>query len=678
MQRRLAAVLFADIVGFTELSARDERGSLSAVHAFEESVRAAVSAQGGQVVKFMGDGALAHFPSTEASIRAGLALVQGFTEATGGQRRVRVGIHVGDILIRDDGDVLGEGVNTASRLQSVASPGEVVVSDEVWRQIRHLGDFGFRALGARQLKGVPERREVYVVTDGGDGVPMAAPKSRRRLAWIASAVTAAVVAFIVVRGLPPAEAPDTQVAPEAIEDAGVQSLVVLPFDDLSGDPEEAWLVSGMHDALIGELTDLSALRIISRTSAIRYRGTTLSLAEIARELNVEAVVAASVLRSGQNIRIRAELVRVFPQEESLWAGTYDREMQDVLALYSELAKALADAIHLRLTPDEEARFARGGSVDPDAYEAYLRGLFHWDRHTSADLDLAQRFFEQALAHDPDYAPAYGGIALTWLGRMRMRTVTNEEASTALRAAALRALELDPGLASAHQALASDYAFYRHDWDAAERHYLEMLDANPGYALGRAFYSLFLRITGRAEEALVQSARARRDDPFNPIVQAMHAGNLAQNGRLQDTLEVILTALEHLPGHPILLSSSYIFHHLFGNEDEALRYLRELYAVERDEVLAAALANGARDGGYRGALRAVAVEYERRIVEDGRPLYGHLSDTLIALREYEAAIVWLERAADAGDFEASYIGTYRFDALRPYPRFQALLARLGLP
>ena len=669
--RRLAAVLFADIVGFTSLSSRDESASLRVVEHFEQTVREATGSQAGTVVKFMGDGALAYFSSTEAAVRAAFRIRLACADAP-----VRIGIHIGDILFRVDSDVLGDGVNIASRIQSLAKPGQILVSDDAWRQLRHVEGFRFTALGSHQLKGVSEKRAVYAV-EASLGATQAPRVKRGGLLLVGVAALVAVVSlpawWYVNRDAAPAVQEETAAVP-----APVRSIVVLPFDDLSGDPEQAYFVAGMHDALIGELTELGSLRVISRTSAMRYLDSPMSLAEIAGELNVEAVVAAAVLRAGDRVRIRAELVRVAPEEQSLWAGTFDRELQDVLAMHSDVAKAVTEAIRLSLTPGEEARLARAHPVDPVAYEAYLRGRFHWGLHTAADLDLALRHFEQSLERDATHAAAWGGIALTWLGRMQMRSVEPEEGSGALREAATRALALDPMLASAHHALATDYAFHHHDWPAAERHYLAMLEGNPGYAIGRAFYSLFLRIQGKEDESIVQSSHALVEDPFNPIVQAMHMGNLSAAGQAYSALELLQKSLQHAPSHPILLRSLPLVYQQLGRYDEAYQAFLRYYSTTEDQAMTHALQSGQEADGNLGALTEMAQEYERRVASQVLVDLGLITQLWTWAGEHERAIDWAERAVETGDFSVPYFSTRRYNALRAYPRFNALLEHLQLP
>lgn len=670
--RRLAAVWFADIVGFTTLSSEDEPESLRVVEHFEAAVRESVSRYGGTLVKFLGDGAMVHFQSTEAAVKAALDLRAAF--AAHCSTPLRIGVHVGDVLIREDADLLGDGVNVAARLQSAAGPGEIVVSEEVWRQLRHLRAFRFAALGPQRLKGLAERRSAYSVETDDDPARPAAPSKRSWKRPNAGVITAIIVAAIVAFAVGGVFNRDQ--GGGAATEPTVRSLVVLPFDNLGNDAEEEYFVAGMHDALIGELTKIESLRVISRTSAIRYRGTRQSLAEIARELNVEAVVAASVLRSGDDVRIRAELIQVLPDEQSLWAGTFDRELRDVLALHSDLARALADAIRIRLTPGESAELTRSQTVNPLAFEAYQRGRAQWEQHTAGALDRALHYFELALSHDPDYAAAYTGIASVWYGRRQIGVAEPAHASREAKRAALRALSIDNRHARAHHVLAVEFGWYDWDWDSATRHFEQALALNPGDSGVRSFYSMVLRITGRADDALRESGQAAAEDPFNPIVQAIHASNLSQVDRLDEAVERYREVLADSPLHPIVLYDFQIVLHLAGQFEESFAASRALYVADNDDAMVAALDAGRDAGGYEGAMRAAGQVLAARAETEYVPP-SRVAQLFVRAGDHEAALDWIDRMIARRDPSAAYLGGPVYADLREHPRFQAALRSVNL-
>ncbi|MEX0899105.1 MAG: adenylate/guanylate cyclase domain-containing protein [Gammaproteobacteria bacterium] len=670
--RRLAAVWFADIVGFTTLSSEDEPESLRVVQHFEAAVRDAVSRYGGTLVKFLGDGAMVHFPSTEAAVKAALDLRTAFAGHV--STPLRIGVHVGDVLIREDADLLGDGVNVAARLQSAAGPGEILVSEEVWRQLRHLRVFRFAALGPQRLKGLAERRTAYSVeTDDDPARPAAAAK--RSWTWLNAGLAGAIViAAIVAFAVGGTKHRDT--ADGAEPGPTVRSLVVLPFDDLGNDEEQEYFVAGMHDALIGELTKIESLRVISRTSAIRYRDAQQSLADIARELNVEAVVAASVLRSGDDVRIRAELIQVLPDEVSLWAGTFDRELRNVLALHSDLARALADAIRIRLTPGESADLTRNQTVNPLAFEAYQRGRAQWEQHTVGALDRALHYFQLALEHDPEYAPAYAGIASVWYGRRQIGAAQPAHASREAKRAALRALSIDNRLARAHHVLAVEFGWHDWDWDSSEQHFRQALELNPGDSGIRSFYSMVLRITGRTDEALRQSSQAALEDPFNPIVQAIHASNLSQTGKVGEAVARYREILADSPVHPIVLYDFQVVLHVAGQFEASYDASRALYAAENDDAMIAALDAGHAEGGYAAAMRAAAEVLATRAEREYIPP-SRVAQFFVRAGDYEAALEWIDRMITTRDPSAAYLGGPIYADLRERPRFQAALQSVNL-
>jgi len=297
----------------------------------------------------------------------------------------------------------------------------------------------------------------------------------------------------------------------------MRSLAVLPLENLSRDPQQEYFAEGLTEALITTLAKIGELRVISRTSAMLYKGVRKPLREIARELDVDAIVEGTVLRSGHRVRITAQLID--PAKEShLWAESYERNLRDVLDLQSELAQAIAREVRVKLTPQEQAQFAQSRPVEPEAYEAYLKGRYHWNRRSKEGLPKGVECFQEAIAKDPAYAAAYAGLADCLSGLSNYNFVAPEEGCGKAKQLALQALRMDPSLAEAHTSLAWVHTWYDYDFVAAEREFERSIELNPRYATAHQFFGFHLGMMGRFEEAYTEVKRAIRLDPLSSVFQ----------------------------------------------------------------------------------------------------------------------------------------------------------------
>jgi TolB-like protein/Tfp pilus assembly protein PilF len=288
----------------------------------------------------------------------------------------------------------------------------------------------------------------------------------------------------------------------------IDSIAVLPLENLTGDTEQQYFVDGVTDELIGHLGQISGLqRVISRTSVMRYKNTDKSLPEIAQELNVDAIVEGTVYQVSDNVRIRLQLIDALPEERNLWTQTYERPMTNVLVMYNEMAYAIADNIQVKLTTQEETRLTGIRQVNPQAYEAYLKGMSHLYKFTPPELDTALHYFEQALKTDPNYALAYTGISWVWMGRQQMGLVIPSEATPKAKDAAQRALELDDTLADVHYTWACIKTWSDWDWEGGEQAFKRALELKPNHAEALVYYSNLLCYMDRMDEALAKAERA---------------------------------------------------------------------------------------------------------------------------------------------------------------------------
>jgi serine/threonine-protein kinase len=463
-------------------------------------------------------------------------------------------------------------------------------------------------------------------------------------------------------------------------------LAVLPFANLSGDPEQAFLSDGLTQEMITQLGKLhpEGLRVIARSSVMRYLGKNIPIDQIGRELEVDYVLEGSAQREGDRIRIATELIEVAAQSQ-LWADAFDRELSSILMVQSEIAREVANALALKLLPKELQRLASADSVNPAAYEAYLKGTMHWMTLGPAGLETAERYFKQALEEDPSYAEAYAGLAWVWAGRQQGGISPPSEAGPKAKAAAERAIALDENSDAAHAALAAISTWTDWDWEVAEHQWQRTLEINPNNAVVRAYYAHFLALMGRTEEAVEHAERAIELDPYNPLLRALYGMVLVIDRSFDEAVGAARTALELQPNAPL---AGAVLQHVFiakGMREEQLEHQRE--RIARDPGRVAAFEQGLAEGGYEGAQLAIAdLLAERYEMAGGIPDAGRrtvflpvaISWRYIDGADYQRSIDWLEEAYEVGDPNLPYLGFPLFDPLRSDPRFQELARRMNLP
>jgi len=507
----------------------------------------------------------------------------------------------------------------------------------------------------------------------------AAPRFRFRLG-VASVLAASLLVAVVLwllwrdvggfRGRPLSRAgpPD------------IQSLAVLPLENLSRDPEQEYFADGMTEAIIADLTKIRALRVISRTSAMQYKDVKKPLPQIARELNVDAVVEGSVLRSGDRVRITAQLIHA-PTDRHLWADSYERDLRDVLALQRDIAQAIAQEIKVTLTPQEQAQLAKARPVDPEAHQLYLKGRYHWNKRTAEDFKKALEYFQQAIAKDPSYPPAYAGLADTYglLGYYAYDVLPPREAMPKAKAAALKALEIDGSFAQAHVSLAWVRQTYDWDWPAAEKEFKRAIDLNPGYATAHHWYSLHLATLGRRDEALAEAKRALELDPLSIIINHIVGLQHYWARRFDQAIEQFRKTIDMDPSFPIAHWSLGRAYAAKGMYREAIAEYEKYSALTggSGRALAALGSAHARSGDRREALRVLE---QLNAISKQRYVPSHqFADVSIGLGDKDQAFAWLDKVYDE---RSSYLTWLKveplFDPLRSDPRFADLVRRVGLP
>ena len=463
---------------------------------------------------------------------------------------------------------------------------------------------------------------------------------------------------------------------EAAKADPIRSLVVLPLENLSNDPAQDYFADGMTDELIAKLSNVSALRVISRTSAMHYKGLKKSLPEIARELQVDAVVEGSVLRSNDRVRINARLIQV-PAERQLWADGYERDIRDVLALQSDVAGAIVREIRVKVSPGESSHLAAQTQVDPEAYQLYLQGRTSFSRSTPDSLTKAAEYFNLAIAKDPELRARLRG-SRGQLHPARGTAVASRDVMPKAKAAIERALALNESLGEAHSSLAQVKLFYEFDWNGAQAEYRRALEMSPGSPLVHQMNGLLLASEGRAEDSLAEAGRVLDSDPVSTSSGCLRARLLYYARRYDQSIEQYRKTVASDPTATGSCTWAIFAFQKRGRVAEGIAAAKQAVDVSPNEMLPrAALARGYGVLGNRQEAERVIRELEE--ISKRRFVSEYEFAAAYSGWNPEQSLAWLEKAYAGRVGMLVYLGVdSAFDELRSDPRFADLLRRIGIP
>lgn len=454
----------------------------------------------------------------------------------------------------------------------------------------------------------------------------------------------------------------------------IQSLAVLPLQNFSGDPAQDYFADGMTEELTADLSKIRAVRVISRTSAMRYKGANKSLPEIARELSVDGIIEGSVQRVGDRVKITAQLIHA-PSDTHVWAESYEGNLGDVLALQDDVARSIANEVKVKLTPPELTRLTSSRAVNPEAYDAYLKGRYYWRKRTEESEKKGLEYFQQAVALDPGYAQGYSGVADSYIvlgahGHLRM-----QDTFPKARAAAMKALDLDEGLAEAHVSLGTVKTFYDWDWTGSEREFRRALELQPNYSTAHHWYAHYLVAVGRVDEAVAEMKRARELDPFGITVNIWLATTLYYSRQYDQAIEQYRQTLELYPDWSDLHNPIANCYAAKGQLGEAVGEWEKVMRLQGENQLADSLRQAYATSGYTGYLRK-QLDHLNAQAKAAGPL--DFAYTYARLGDKEHALEWLEKAYNERDPWLYLKAEPVLDGLRSEPRFKDILRRMGLP
>jgi TolB-like protein/class 3 adenylate cyclase/Tfp pilus assembly protein PilF len=676
-QRKLGAVMFADMTGYTAMMQEDEAHAKLLRQRQRQTLDSLIPAHHGTILQYFGDGTLSIFDSATDAVRCGIAIQNELQKEPA--VKLRIGIHIGDIVYDREG-IYGDCVNIASRIESLSVPGAVLFSAKVYDEIKNQRDIKAKPIGKFHLKNVKQPLEVYAATNDGLVIPLPAeihgktvePSSlsslfKKKSVRLVTLLAAAIIMMLTVALLLLLPGKNTN----------INSIAVLPLENLSGDASQEYFVSGMHETLISELSKISALKVISRTSTIQYKNKKIPLPQIAKELGVKALVEGSVIREGDIVSIRVTLIDG-RTDENIWSQSFDRKLQNILALYSEVAKKIAGEIKITLTPKDREKLVSTSLVNAHAYEYYLIGRHYWNQRTIQSYRQAIDSYKKALDLDNSYALAYAALADCYILLGEQGGMAQQEAGSLAKELIDTALGLNTNLAEAHASNGTWKLGYEWNWTEAEKEFKKAIDLNSSFAIAYQWYGRMLGFIGRFDEALVQLARAKELDPLSPVIPAYTSQIYIYARQYKKSEEVLQQALKLHPNHPLILHNIGELYIAQGRNAEAIAPLKRSAEESASAHYRAMLALAYARANQRQEATRILNELLNGL--DQRTISGfNIACIYLALGNKEQALRQLEYGYEQRDVWIKELRAWPwFDELKNEPRYKDLMRKLNFP
>lgn len=684
-QRKLAAIMFTDMVGYSALAQRNDKLALELLEEHRELLRKIFPRFNGTEIKTIGDGFLVEFGSAleaaQCAIEIQRTLAKRNHDVTSDRRiELRIGIHLGDVVHRS-GDVYGDGVNIASRIEPLASAGGICVSMDVERQIRNALEARFDKLASTELKNIFVPMDVFrIVLPWEQRADIRDQKSEVRPSGVSSARStwtwaAAMFAFLFIIGIGWWWTTLPHRTPPSTSTTRITSLAVLPFKNYSADNSQEYFADGMTDLLTTELSGIGAITVKSHQSALKFKNSTKSMPEIGQELDADAIVEGSVLPEGNQITVNVQLIDA-RTDRHLWAKKFERDVSNIFKMRNEVVEAIAREIQAKLSPQESSRLTNARVVNPAAFQEYLLGREAWNRQSEKGFEEAFNHFNRAKEIDPSFAFAWAGLADTYWVASDL-TIAPAEAKAKAKAAAKRALELDNSLAEAHVALATVKFQVDYDWAGSEQEFQRAIELKPNLASAHWQYGWLLAMTGRLDEATKEFQRATELDPLSPIIAIDLNVPYTLRKNYDKGIAQCRKALDLDP-------SFFAAHFVLGwielergeNYSKAIDEMRQAQTTERLPFIAGFLGYAYTRNGQKDKATETLDELNRLA---SQRFVTPFCQALIylGLREDDKALDWLEKAYDGRSYWLVWLKVDPlFDPLRSDPRFQALYKKMN--
>ncbi len=690
--------MFTDIVGYSAMMSKDEKKAMKILAKNRDLQKAALRRFNGEFIKEIGDGVLSIFQSSWDAVRCAIELQNKLNGSLDFQ--LRIGIHIGDIVTSEK-DVFGDGVNIASHIQTICEPGGILISEKVYDDIKNKTGIITHCLGEKSLKNIKDQVKIYLLSpecfqyvieqdQEGHDIKPGSGKGWTKTTWrafirrLALAVVATILTAVITSGLyflvikkketPNTPLRDTELAIQDGHRVWTNSIAVLPFIDLSPDRDQEYFCDGMAEELISVLTQIPELKVVARTSAFSFKGKGLDVRDIGKELKVNTILEGSVRKSGNQLRINAQIIDV-KNGYHLWSQTFDRELKEVFAIQDEIASAIADALKTRLLTEDNRQTKKKQPNNTEAYDFYLKGRFFCNTRSEEGMQRSIAYFEQAITADPDYALAHAGLAdalllQTWWG-WNKSPVGYEKA----KESALRALELDGSLAEACATLGSILCYYDWKWEESRKMLKQAIQLNPNYATAHQYYAELLDLLDENNAARAEINLAIELDPVFFMNQSISCIYYIKEGRYNEAREANIRAQELNPDYLYTYLQFFTIDFYLGNDTRAMEALHTFMAGNPITIpYMDTIGEVYRNSGMDGLWNLLAEIWQK---DPSAPL-SDIAWCYSMLKDKEQALIWMEKSVNGRSSAIPRIMSYpEYDFLHPDRRFRAMVVQMGL-
>lgn len=638
--RQLAAILFADMTGYTALMQENEQLARTKRRRLKDVLETTISEFNGKILQYYGDGSLSIFPSAIDSVLSAIAIQHQLRQDP--VVDIRIGIHTGDVIIEDEA-IYGDGVNLASRIESLAVPGGIFISEKVFDEIKNQIDISTRELGYFELKNIKQPIRVFAIANKGIVVP-----SRDE-----------------VKG--------------KTKTTG-NRLAVLPFVNMSADPENEYFSDGITEELLNALTRVDGLQVTSRTSSFAFKGKNEDIREIAIQLNVDKVLEGSVRKAGNRVRITAQLINA-ADGYHIWSENYDRDLVDIFQVQDEISGIIANRLRENLSPKEQSEsLVKAAPKNITAYTHYLKGLHYWHKQTPADSRKAIQFFEQAIELEPTYAQAYAMAAMVYSMLGGMGQMLPHKAFAIVHDYADRALKLDDTVAEGHTAKATAYLIYDWKWEAAYDQLQKAIHLKPSGIEAYEMLAFYYVIMERRDDAVATMEKAEEMDPLSPLVSQSLGNAYVFAERYDDALRQVDKILEIDPQRRVAIELKGWAIGMSGNWDQALPYFEEVHRLT-NHPLKGLMGVGfayTQLGRKDDALEVIRKMELRQQQEPDSVVDADIAAIWYGLGDLDRAYYHINQCADKRMGPPSYFLEYpAYRGIKKDPRYELLKKKMGM-